>query len=290
MTSSAPMRAGYAAIAGPGDSGKSALMNALAGKTVSPSWRGEGITRVPITSIVSREDLQLCLVDTPPLERHRDPDLLSRMDALCLTVDARRLGDQLASPAVQTLLAELPGLPVLIVPTFIDYVPPARRRSLVNHVAMSGDYADIVPVCPPCRDGVDELRELLGKRMPPRGRLFPDSCTSLHSERFLVGEQIRMSLFPLLPAEIATTTGVQIEEFSIRDGKRYVRANLHVARHSGKGVIIGRKGVMLQNIAEIASEGAAALLGRPLFLDLWVKVRESWTDRPGDLLEFGYVC
>jgi GTPase len=290
MTPEAPMRAGYVGIAGPGNSGKSALMNALSGKTVSPSHRGEGTTRIPITRIISEGDLQLCLVDTPPLELHLDVQMLSRMDAICLTVDSRRLGEQLESAAVQGMIGRLAPIPFIIAPTFIDYLPRYLRGSLINQVAISGDYQDIVPVCPPCLEGADELRTILGRHIPAGGRLFPEGCTSLHSERFLVSEQVRMSLFTVLPPEIASTTGVQIEEFSIRDGKRYVRANLHVARHSSKGVVIGRKGSMLQSIAEIASEGASALLERPLFLDLWVKVRESWPDRPGDLLEFGYVC
>jgi GTP-binding protein Era len=81
-----------------------------------------------------------------------------------------------------------------------------------------------------------------------------------------------------------------VEEFSFRDGKTYVRANIHVARHSSKGMVIGRKGLTLQRIADMASEAAKELIGRSVFLDLWVKVRESWPENPVDLLEFGYVC
>jgi GTP-binding protein Era len=284
------IRAGYAAIAGLGNSGKSALMNALSGKTISPSHHGAYTTRVPITSIIFQGNLQMCFVDTPPLELHRDMDMLSRMDAICLTLDSRRLGEQLLSTAVQGLLKELPDTPFVIVPTFIDYIPQYLRGSLVNQVAFSGNYSAIVPVCAPGSQGTDALRTILAGSMPARGRLFPEGCSSLHSERFLVSEQVRMSLFAVLPPDVASTTGVQIEEYSIRDGKRYVRLNLNVARHSSKGIVIGRKGTTLQNIAEIASAGATRLLERSLFLDLWVKVRESWPGNPADLREFGYVC
>lgn len=284
------IRAGYAAIAGLGNSGKSALMNALSGRIISPSHHGTYTTRVPITSIIFRGNLQMCFVDTPPLDMHRDLEMLSRMDAICLTLDSRRLGEQLLSPAVQGLMRDLPAIPFVIAPTFTDYFPQYIRGSLVNQVAMSGDYSAIIPVCPPCNEGTDELRTVLAGSMPARGRLFPEGCSSLHSERFLVSEQVRMSLFAVLPPDVASTTGVQIEEFSIRDGKRYVRVNLNVSRHSSKGIVIGRKGSMLQSIAEIASAGASRLLERSLFLDLWVKVRESWPGNPADLREFGYVC
>ena len=178
---------------------------------------------------------------------------------------------------------------IIFVPTFIDYFPAELHGAFTNQISMSVNYQEIVPVCAPCRQGIKRLRKVILKYIPKRGKLFPDGCTSLHSERFLVSEQIRISLFSVLPSEIASATAVQIEEFSIRDEKRYVRANLHVARHSNKGVVIGRKGAMLQDIADIASKGASRMIERPLYLDLWVKVRESWPENPDDLIEFGYV-
>lgn len=290
MISQETMKAGYVGIAGLGNSGKSALMNVLSDRAISPSHHFERTTRVPITSIYSRENLQICFVDTPPLELQVDRTLLSGMDAICLVVNSRRLGEELLSPEVQSLIDDLPDIPMVITPTFIDYFPRDLRGSIMNQVAMTGNFPDIVPVCPPCGEGRDRLRDILARHIPPRGRLFPEDCSSLHSERFLVSEQVRISLFSVLPPDIASATAVQIEEFSVRDGKRYVRANLHVSRHSSKGVVIGRKGSMLQSIAEIASRGASGILARPLYLDLWVKVRESWPTNPEDLNEFGYVC
>ena len=79
-------------------------------------------------------------------------------------------------------------------------------------------------------------------------------------------------------------------EVSFRDGKTYVRANLHVARHLSKGVVIGRRGQTLQRIVQASTDSTGRLLGRPVYIDLWVKVREGWPDNPKDLLEFGYVC
>ena len=128
------------------------------------------------------------------------------------------------------------------------------------------------------------------EQLPRRERLFPSGCSTPHSERFLVSEQIRTQLYGMLPPDVAASTAVQVEEFSFRDNKTYVRANILVARHSSKGMVIGRKGVTLQSISEHASAAAEALLGRAIYLDLWVKVREGWPERASDLMEFGYVC
>lgn len=281
---------GYVAIAGLANSGKSALINAISGRNISPSHIYKGTTRIPISSLYMTEKNQVCFIDTPPLDLYEDEKLFSSVDAICLTLNTTELSSQLKSGVLRGFVNRIRTIPIIFVPTFIDYFPAELHGAFTNQISMLVNYQEIVPVCSPCGQGIKRLRKVLLKYIPERGRLFPDGCTSLHSERFLVSEQIRISLFSVLPSEIAAVTAVQIEEFSIRDGKRYVRANLHVARHSNKGVVIGRKGTMLQNIADIASDGASRIIERPLYLDLWVKVREAWPDNLDDLIEFGYVC
>ena len=284
------LKAGYAGLTGLCNSGKSALINGLSERRISPSCPHEGTTRVPVTSIHAGRGVQICFIDTPPLDRYYDPDLLGTMDVICHAVNSRHISEELQAPSLRKLRRDLPDVPVVIAATFVDHLPRQLRGAIVNQISVLGDYSEIVPVCPPAGGGMTRLREVMTGFMPVSDRLFPDNLTSLHSERFLVCEQVRISLFSVLPPDIASTTAVQIEEFSIRDEKRYVRANLHVSRYSSKGVVIGRKGTMLQNIAEIASVGASRILERPLYLDLWVKVRESWPTNPDDLREFGYVC
>lgn len=289
MSEPGRIRSGYVAIAGYANSGKSALVNALSCRNISPSYNYKGTTRIPIFSIYMTENEQVCFIDTPPLDYYEDEELFSSVDVICLTLNSTELSTKLKSPVLRSFINRNRKLPIIFVPTFIDYFPAELHGAFTNQISMSVNYQEIVPVCAPCGQGVKRLRSTILKYIPERGKLFPDGCTSLHSERFLVSEQIRISLFSVLPADIAASTAVQIEEFSIRDEKRYVRANLHVARHSNKGVVIGRKGAMLQNIADIASKGASEMIERPLYLDLWVKVRESWPENRADLTEFGYL-
>lgn len=284
------MRSGYVAVVGLSNSGKSALVNALTGRNICPSHEHPGITRIPMTSLRITDEVQICVIDTPPLERIEDCPPPGDIDAYCLTLNSNELSAQLESPVVLDFIAQNRAKPVVIVPVFIDHFPAGLHGAIANQVSMAVSHHRIVPVCSLSGLGVETLLQTISALMPGRGRLFPEGCISLHSERFLVSEQIRFSLFCALPPDIAATTAVQIEEFSIRDEKRYVRTNLYVARHSSKGVVIGKKGSMLQYIAKLASESASRIIERPLYLDLWVKVRESWPDNQSDLVEFGYVC
>lgn len=284
------IRAGYVAAAGLSNSGKSALVNALTGRKMCPSNENAGITLIPMTSIYMNDDEQVCMIDTPPLEHYDECPVHSRVDAICITLNTNDLSSQLKSRHLREFIEMNRHVPRIFVPAFIDHFPAGLHGAITNQISMTVNYEDIVPVCPLSGQGINTLRRSISRYIPRRGRLFPEGCISLHSERFLVSEQIRYSLFCSLAPEIASATAVQIEEFSIRDQKRYVRANLFVARHSSKGVVIGKKGSMLQHIAGVASERASLIIERPLYLDLWVKVREAWTENRNDLIEFGYIC
>ena len=281
--------AGYAAILGLANSGKSSLFNSLVDAEISPVTEHPGTTRVPLTGISDSPGGQVCFFDTPPLDSGPPRELLAWMDLACLLADARRIEADISSAPAVDSLRSFSGKPVILVLTHVDYFPVPLHRTLASQAARHGDFAAVRPVCGPSGSGVADLLKAVLMQLPARRRLFPEGCRTLHSERFLVSEMIRTQLFTVLPTDIASTTAVQIEEFSIRDGKTYVRANLHVSRHASKGMVIGRKGQTLQKIMDSTSAAAGSLLGHPLSLDLWVKVRESWPENPHDLLEFGYV-
>jgi len=285
------INAGYLAIAGPANSGKSSLFNSLIGRTISPVTPGRGTTRLPLSGICHDPGSggQVCIIDTPPLASAMGLEIMGWMDAACLVIDATRLDEDLAAPVTEGFLDLFSGRPVLLCLTHVDHFPPGFRQALVNQACLARAFAGAHAICPPRGTGVPGLLRDILRSLPPRRMLFPEGCTTLHSERFLVSEVIRTELFRVLSEEIATATAVQIEEFSMRDSKTYVRANLIVSRHSYKGMVIGRRGQTLQKITDCAAKGAEALLERTVQPDLWVKVRESWPDNPHDLLEFGYV-
>jgi GTP-binding protein Era len=281
--------AGYVGLAGPTNSGKSSLLNALSGRQISPVTGFPGTTRLPLTGISITGRAQICFVDTPPLEKESDLDIFRWMDVLCLVLDSRKLNEQIEEEHVHELLDRV-DCPVVLALTFVDYYPETLRTALNFQASTLKLVSSVITVCPPRGDGIAALKKSITSLLPLRQKIFPEDCTTLHSERFLVSEQIRKELFNILPIDVAARTAVQIEEFSFRDGKTYVRANLHVARHLSKGIVIGKRGQTLARIVLAASASSQNLLSKQVHLDLWVKVRESWPDNPRDLLEFGYVC
>jgi GTP-binding protein Era len=283
------MRTGYVGIVGPANTGRSSLLNALVGKRISPVSKQPGTTRVPLTGLQLGQDFQACFIDTPPIGRIPELDVLDWLDVLCVLVDARQMVEQLRHPGIRRVTEDA-GIPVVCAVGFLDFFPASLQASFLNTASVNGSFSAVRGVCPASGGGVERLLETLIQQLPRRGALFPRECRSLHSERFLVSELVRTQLYEVLPWKIADTTAVQIQEFSFRDGRTYVRANLHVSRHSNKGVVIGRRGRTLQEIVTAAGREAEKVLGRGVRLDLWVKVREAWTDTPSDLLEFGYVC
>lgn len=283
------IQTGYAVIAGSANTGKSSLFNTLVGKAISPVTPQQGTTRLPLSGVCHGEGGQVCLIDTPPLRSALGLDMLDWMDLACLLIDAVKIDEELESGEVAELLSRFSDRPVILCLTHVDFFRQHLWKALLYQACLHHGFSDAVALCPPRGTGRDQVLASITRRLPARRRLFPDSCTTLHSERFLVSEIIRTELFHVLPEEIATTTAVQIEEYSLRDSKTYVRANLLVSRHSFKGIVIGRRGQTLQKIMECTARGAGGLLGKTVQPDLWVKVRESWPDNPHDLLEFGYV-
>ena len=283
-------KSGYAGLIGFPNSGKSTILNNMTGKNISPVTYYPSTTRVPIAGLFNKQDIQICFIDTPPISLSLDLELINWLDICCFVVDARKLNSQLESKYTDILFEKFNDRPIILLLTFIDYFPPEINSALLNQAALQRNFTSMLSVCPPQKTGIQKIADTVSNRLPDRKEIFPSNCMTLHSERFLVSEQIRTQLYSLLPPEIANSTAVQIEEFSFRDGKTYVRANIHVSRHSSKGVVIGRSGKTLQNIVHQASDSIEELLGKEIFLDLWVKVRESWMDNPHSILEFGYVC
>jgi len=281
---------GYALVAGLANTGKSSLLNVLTDSCISPVAMQPASTRLPITAICTLGNAQICFVDTPPLESHFDWAILDWVDVVVLVLDIRTFGDDLETPVVKELLEKLNGKPVVLALGKSDYVKPEHRSAYVSRAKYTNMFKGIVPVAPALGTGVQELLRMVLEVIPVRDRLFPRKINTLNSKRFLVSEQIRTQLFKALPNDVASETAVQVEETSSRDGKLYVRVNLIVSRASFKGVLIGRKGQTLELINELSSAAIDQFTGEQCKLDLWVKVREAWSENKTDMLEFGYVC
>ncbi|MEA3265699.1 MAG: GTPase Era [Candidatus Fermentibacteria bacterium] len=281
---------GYVLVAGLSNTGKSSLLNALTRTTISPVSVQPASTRMPITAICTPENAQICFVDTPPVESGYNHPIIDWVDVVVLVADIRTFDTDLEKPSLKQFLRRADKKPVILALGKSDFVKPAHRAAYITKARYTNLFTGIVPVTPLLGFGISELMDSVLKNIPLRNRLFPRNINTLNSKRFLVSEQIRTQLFGILPLEVAAETAVQVEETSQRDGSLYVRANLIVSRASSKGMLIGRKGQTLGQINKLSTSAIREFTGEKCRLDLWVKVREAWTENKTDLLEFGYVC
>jgi len=282
---------GYILVAGPPNTGKSSLFNAMTGLAIPPVSEKRRTTSFPITGIYSARGSQACFVDMPPLEADTDTDprWTAACDAVILVLDARRCMNDYMLPFVQDFLHTVTGKPLIVALGHGDHLPANLRAALSLQAGFEMNCAGVVTVCPPMRMGVQKLRTIAMSALPLRERLFPEGVTSLNSGRFLASQAIRALLGTVLSEDLAGTTAVQIEEYSARSRKLYVRVNLLVARSSDKGTVIGRKGQTLARIQQEAEAVLTELTDLPVQSEIWVKVREDWPGNRADLLEFGYA-
>ncbi|MFB6240204.1 MAG: GTPase Era, partial [Gemmatimonadota bacterium] len=136
-------------------------------------------------------------------------------------------------------------------------------------------------------EGVDELRDAVLARLPESPPLYPPDQLSTANLRELAGEMVRESCFELLEEEVPYSVAVEVEEFREEDDPLYIGATVHVERDSQKGIVIGDSGRMIRAIGSRARPRIEELVGRQVYLDLWVKVLDDWRRRPGSLSRLG---
>jgi len=289
-------RAGYVAIIGRPNVGKSTLLNSLVGQKVSITSRKPQTTRQRITGILTRDDAQLMFVDTPgfqtrhvsALNRHMNravTQALTDVDVILLVIEAGRF-----SAEDRALLALLPGKRrVLLVINKIDRL--ADRGLLlpfIAEVAGAHDFAEIVPVAASKRHGVAELAGTISRYLPAQPALYGADEITESTERFLAAEMIREKLFRLLGDELPYASAVLIDKFAMEGTMRRIHASIIVDKDAHKGIIIGAQGVQLKAIGTKARHDMEKLFGGKVHLELWVKVKRGWTENQQVLKQLGY--
>jgi GTP-binding protein Era len=147
---------------------------------------------------------------------------------------------------------------------------------------------DVVPISATERDGLDVLVRVVAARMPESPQLFPPDQVTDQPERFFVAEILREQVLLLYHQEVPYATAVEIEEFAEREhGKDLIRATIWVERESQRMILLGAGGSALKRLGVRARTQMEHLLDRPVYLELWIKVRPKWRDRDGDLARLG---
>lgn len=294
-------RAGYVAIVGCPNVGKSTLMNRLVGAKLSITSKKAQTTRHRIHGILTTDDRQYVFVDTPGFQQqHRNAlnramnrtvtTALADVDVVLFVIEAGRW-----RPGDQAVLDLLPDrTPVVLVINKVDRL--ADRNALLPFIAQRAEayaFSDIVPLSAERGDNLDALLKAAGRHLPEAPPIFDPEELTDRSERFLTAELLREKLFRNLGEELPYGIAVEIEKFEDEDGPgggiRRIHAAIIVAKEAHKAIVIGKGGTRMKRVASDARKDMEALFGGKVWLETWVKVRSGWADDERALRSLGYA-
>ncbi len=294
---SAEFRAGFVAVVGRPNVGKSTLINAIVGSKVSIVTSKPQTTRHRILAVYTADDYQAIFIDTPGIHRQAGKAMnrlmnraalsaLADADLVLFVTDATRFTEEDADVLKRLEAVQAPVVAIL---NKVDLVHP--RELLLEKIAVLADrfgFEEIIPLSARKRSNLDALFGIVPRYLPPSPPLFPPDMRTDRSDDFHAAEIVREKLTILLRDELPYGLTVQIEKFARDDKGVSIAAVIWVERESQKGIVVGKGGRMLKEVGTAARLGLKSLLGVPVHLELWVKVKDNWADSEKDLLSLGY--
>ena len=288
------MKSGYVAIIGEPNVGKSTLLNRLINTKLSIVSDKPQTTRNKILGILTENDCQCIFIDTPGIFEPTYELQEKMVNAAKEAINDADLLIWLVDPFFKPEKFPLKFLKffdekrLIIAINKIDLVKKNDILPLIDKLkAYNPD--EIFPISALNGDGVEALKQTIFEKLPEGPFLYEPDQISDQPERFFVSEIIREKLFVHLKKEIPYATCVMIEEFKEQEGRKiYIRATIYVERDTQKRILIGKGGNLLKRIGTEARKEIENFLGREVYIDLWVKVKEKWRKNPVFLKELGY--
>lgn len=289
------------AVVGRPNAGKSTLLNAILGMHLSIVTPKPQTTRRSILGIHTEGDTQLVFLDTPGLLKPRYrlqrsmmgsvDESLDQADIICVVVDAKMaLERKTVMDPMWTSIIERRKRPTVLVLNKMDALP-VRKEALVlmEEARLSGLFTKAIAISAKDATYVDDLVAMLRELAPEAPFGYDDDAVSDMPQRFFVAEFIREAIFRQFKEEIPYASEVSITEFKEREGgKWYIAADIIVERENQKAILIGAKGGALKQVGEASRAVIEEHLGVPVFLELYVKVRNDWRNDRAQLASLGY--
>lgn len=290
-------KAGFVAVIGRPNVGKSTLINSLIGQKIAIMSDKPQTTRNKILCVLTQPDAQILFIDTPGIHKPKHKlgeymvktaeNTLKEVDVVLFVVDATaEMG-----PGEHYILERLSEVktPVILTVNKIDQVKRETVLPIISRYTAVREFTAVVPISAIEKTNLPNLVDEIKKYLEPGPKYYPDDMITDQPERNVIAELIREKVLHLTRDEIPHAIAVDIEEIATRhNDDLYVRAVIYVERDSQKGIVIGAGGSLLKEIGKLAREDIENLLGSKTFLDLWVKVKKDWRNRDSLLKSFGY--
>lgn len=296
MESSNKYKAGYAAIVGRPNVGKSTLMNCLIGQKIAITSNKPQTTRNRIQTVYTSEEGQIVFLDTPGIHKAKNRlgeymintvnGVLKDVDVVLWLVEA----SEYIGPSDKQIAEKLRNvnLPLILVINKIDTVKRDDLLKIIDAYRGLCDFAEVVPVSALKDDNTDTLIEQIFKYLPYGPPYFDEDTVTDQPERQITAELIREKALKCLDEEVPHGIAVTIEKMKYEKNIVHIDATIICERESHKGIIIGRQGQMLKKIGQAARYEIERMLDKKVNLKLWVKVRKDWRDSDVLLKNFGY--
>lgn len=301
-------KSAFIAIVGRPNVGKSSLLNCMLPSKVAAVSDKPQTTRTKIMGVYNKEETQLVFIDTPGFHKPKNRlgenmikavnSGLSDVEAVALVIDAApkfKFSVEELPPAEVKLMEEIKkrNLPAVLVVNKIDLLKEKEELlPIISAYTSALDFNAVVPISAKTGDGVDALVKELVKFAQPSVHYFDEETITDQSEKVIVCEMIREKLLRLLDKEIPHGIAVDLEQFYERDNKAgepvlEVGATIYCEKESHKGIVIGKKGIVLKRVGTMARHDIEEFFGCKCALTLWVKVKEDWRNSPGTIRSLG---
>jgi GTP-binding protein Era len=291
------MKAGYVALVGRPNAGKSTLLNHLVGQKVCITSRRPQTTRHRIHGIKTTEAGQAIFVDTPGIHSEQKRAMnrylnktassaLAGVDVIVWVVDQWRWQEE-----NELILAQLRNAnsPVILAVNKIDQCEDkSSLLPFLEDAAGRFDFAAIVPIAALKNTNLDRLEEIIMGLLPEGELIYPEDQITDRSERFFAAEIIREKLIRSLGQEVPHALTVQIEQFKEENELTRIHAIIWVEREGQKAIVIGKNGEVLKKVGQRAREEMEKMFEGKIYLNLWVKVKKGWSDNETAMQSLGY--
>ena len=290
-------KAGFIAVVGPPNVGKSTLINELIGYKLSITSHRPQTTRHRICAICSTDDYQMVFVDTPGIHIENYKAINSYMnreasssirdvDIILWLVESNKWGKQ--DERVLEHISQV-DVPVILCVNKIDKLKSEQNiLPFLAKISQKYKATATFPLSAFKKRDTKKLKQLILKYLPKQDIIFDPNSTTDKNDKFIVAEFIREKLMRHLKNELPYDITVEIEQYELRNNIWHIAARIYVDKESQKSIVIGNKGQMLKLIGTEARKGIENFLQKKIFLQLWVKIKPGWSNNKKTLSSLGY--